>query len=648
MRNKFNKILSLTMITIICTQFISAPQNAQAADSGGIIGEIRLFAGNSAPKGWAFCDGQILEIRNNTALFSVLGTTYGGNGTITFALPNLNGRVAIGTGYGPGVTYKRTGDMGGVHNVILNAANLPTHNHGNQLLKFDVLESTAAVKVHSGMGMTPVPESGTVMASGMRNERVYSDDAAERVDMKKNSVQVSAASTFTLNTSSAGGGNGHNNMSPYLTMNYIICLQGIFPSRYEYGNPNYGAGDPNSYTGEIKMFAGNFEPNGWLFCDRRNLAISGNEDLFSLIGTTYGGDGTSYFNLPDLCGRAPLGAGQGAGLSNYVNGQTGGSEFVNLYKNQIPIHNHTLGQLTQKLHISGNMSVSNSKGSSALPEGNVPAVGLRNERIYTSAAPDAIMKEDSLSMSLSFSDASADLPSSFVGGSQPHENMMPYVVINYLINPKGAFPDPSDSSGMENYLGIVEMYAFNFAPKGRTLCNGQLLFINQNQALFNLLGTTYGGDGVMEFALPDIRGRMAIGEGNGFSLGSIGGEENHTLTWNEIPEHFHSFTKSTTITGSGTFSGTNASGNKATPLNSIFSRGYKNERIYSSIPNQIITGVIDISADIQITPIDSSGNPISGGAQLIYQGGGQAHDNMMPYTTITFAINTNGIYPSPD
>lgn len=642
MRNRFKKILSLIMITIICTQFMSVPPKAQAADFEGILGEIRLFAGTFAPKGWAFCDGQILEIRYNTALFSVLGTTYGGNGITTFALPNLNSRVPIGSGRVFDLTERELGDMGGVQNVILNSANLPSHNHGNQLLKFDVSESNATVKINSGRGMTQVPGTGTVMASGMRNERVYSDDAAaERVDMMENSVQVSVVNTFTLNTSSAGGGNGHNNMSPYLTMNYIICLQGSFPSREGYG-------DPYSYTGEIKMFAGNFAPNGWLFCDRSSLPISGNEDLFSLIGTTYGGDGMSYFNLPDLRGRAPLGLGQGPGLSNYITGQTGGTETAILYQNHIPMHSHTLSQHTQNLSLSGNMSVSDSKGSLALPEGNVPAVGLRSERIYTSAASDGSMKQDSLSMSLSFSDASASLQSSYVGGSQSHENMMPYTVINYIINPKGVFPSQTTSSGGDNFIGIVEMYAFNFAPKGRSLCDGELLSISSNSLLFNLLGTTYGGNGSSNFALPDTRGRMVIGKGNGFNLGSKGGEEMHTLTLSEMTEHVHSFTKSTTITGSGTLSGTNVSGNKTSPLNSVFSCGYKNERIYSPISNQTMTGVIDISADIQITPIDSSGKPISGGAQLTFNGGGQAHDNMMPYTAITFAITLQGVFPSQD
>lgn len=649
MRNRFKKILSLIMITIICTHFMSVPQKAQAADySKQILGEIRLFAGTFTPEGWAFCDGQILEISKNTALFSILGTTYGGNGIITFALPNLNGRVPIGYGYGPGLTNRELGVMGGVQNVILNSANLPSHNHGNQLLKFDVPESTATVKVYSGRGTTQVPGTGTVMASGMRNERVYSDAAAERVDMMENSVQVSAANTFTLNTSSAGGGNGHNNMSPYLTMNYIICLQGEFPSRFNYGDPGYGSGDENSYTGEIKMFAGNYAPKGWLPCNGSMLEIAKYEDLYSLIDTTYGGDGMSYFRLPDLSGRAPLGAGQGPGLSNYTAGQTGGLEKMTLFQNEISPHIHTLGQLTQNLHISGDMSVSDSKGSSALPEGNVPAVGLRSERIYTSAASDGSMNQDSLSMSLSFSDASANLQSSYVGESRPHENMMPYTAINYIINPKGASPYEGASSGVSNFIGAVEMYAFNFAPSGRALCNGELLSISYNQTLFNLLGTTYGGDGSITFNLPDTRGRMVIGKGNSFSLGSKGGEEKHTLTLDEMPEHVHRFTKSTTITGSGTFSGTNASGNKTSPLSSVFSRGYKNERIYSSISNKTMTGVIDISADIQITPIDSSGNPISGDAKLTLYGGGQAHDNMIPYTAITFAITLEDIDPSED
>ncbi|MDF2672255.1 MAG: phage tail protein, partial [Clostridiales bacterium] len=560
-RRIFKRILSLLMITIVCTQFIIVPEKAQAGISEGFIGEIRLFAGNFAPKGWAFCQGQLIPLSQNTALFSILGTTYGGDGKSTFALPDLQGRVPIGAGHGPGLSERFLGETGGVQEVTLIGTEVPSHKHGNQLLKFDLVGGFGTIKGYSGKGMTSVPGLNTVMAPGIRNEKVYSDDtAAASINMMANSAQVNTTGTMTAYTSPVGGGLPHNNMSPYLAMNYIICTQGTFPYR-----DGYGSGD--GYTGEIKMFAGNFEPSGWIFCNGRNLSIAENEMLFNLIGTTYGGDGQDYFNLPDLRGRAPIGMGQGLG-SNYILGQMGGTETETLTLSQIPSHNHTISQQTQNLHLSGNMSASGNTGDSALPEGNVLAVGARNERIYSTGF-NASMKEDSFSMNLSISDASADIGSSYYGGSQPHENMMPYAVINYVINPGGIYPSPTGSSQSDNYMGFIEMYAFNFAPGGKALCNGQALPINQNQALFSLLGTTYGGNGVTNFTLPNLRGRAALCEGNGFTLGQPGGEEAHTLTQSQMPNHVHAFSKDTTVTGMGTVSGTNASGNKTLPGNSV-------------------------------------------------------------------------------
>ena len=141
------------------------------------IGSIVLFAGNFAPRNWAFCNGQILNIAQNTALFSIVGTTYGGNGQTTFALPNLNGRVAIGAGNGPGLTPRSLGEMSGSEGVTLTAAQVPS-------------------------GLTPVT-----------------------VDLPQTSDTQQVAKV------AAGGNQPHSNMQPYTAMNYIICLYGIYPSR---------------------------------------------------------------------------------------------------------------------------------------------------------------------------------------------------------------------------------------------------------------------------------------------------------------------------------------------------------------------------------------------------------------------------------
>lgn len=165
------------------------------------------------------------------------------------------------------------------------------------------------------------------------------------------------------------------------------------------------------YVGEIRMFAGNFAPAGWMFCEGQLLPISENETLFNLIGTTYGGDGQSTFGLPDLRGRLPLHMGNG-----YILAESGGVETVTLTVNQIPAHSHGFG------------STDNNAGGSS-PAGSVFA---RN------AAVDAFTSDASVGLTPLRSSAISP-----TGGSQPHNNFAPYLCINFIISLFGIFPSPT-------------------------------------------------------------------------------------------------------------------------------------------------------------------------------------------------------------
>lgn len=167
------------------------------------------------------------------------------------------------------------------------------------------------------------------------------------------------------------------------------------------------------YVGELRMFGGNFAPAGWAFCDGSLLPISENETLFQLIGTTYGGDGQSTFALPDLRGRLPMHMGQGSGLSNHILAETGGVETVTLTVNQIPIHNHA------PLAVAGN-------GNQATPQNGVWAGAAAS--IYTSNPPSTPVN--------------ATL-GQFTGGSQPHDNLMPFLAVSFIISLFGIFPSPT-------------------------------------------------------------------------------------------------------------------------------------------------------------------------------------------------------------
>jgi microcystin-dependent protein len=169
------------------------------------VAEIRIFPFNFAPKGWAFCDGQILPLSQNTALFSLLGTTYGGDGRATFALPNIQGRVAIHQGQGPGLSLYDLGQARGSETETLLDSEMPAHNHGLR-----AASDPANLKI-------PTPLRSLARS---QNANAYKAPAGQPVvTMNVQSLSV------------AGGSLPHNNLMPYLTLNYCIALQGVFPPR---------------------------------------------------------------------------------------------------------------------------------------------------------------------------------------------------------------------------------------------------------------------------------------------------------------------------------------------------------------------------------------------------------------------------------
>lgn len=174
--------------------------------SDPFLAEIIMFGGNFAPRGWALCDGQLLPISQNQAVFSLLGTTYGGDGRTTFALPDLRGRAAIHPGTGPGLSPYRLGQRGGAETVNLTTAQIPSHTH------------SASVTLHANTGGGD-DNDPTARYPGEGANDFYAD--GQNVDMGAPSVAVG----------NTGGSQPHTNIEPYLCVNFIIALQGIFPSR---------------------------------------------------------------------------------------------------------------------------------------------------------------------------------------------------------------------------------------------------------------------------------------------------------------------------------------------------------------------------------------------------------------------------------
>ena len=171
------------------------------------IGQIMLFAGNFAVRGWALCDGQLLPINSNQALFSILGTTYGGDGETTFGLPDLRGRVPIHMGNGPGLSNRTLGSKSGAETHTLNVNQMPNHNH-NPVIRASTDEGTSASPTDLIIGKSGSGDPdfvGSTVNTALRSDSISSNNM--------------------------GGNQPHNNMQPFLTLNYQIALIGIFPSR---------------------------------------------------------------------------------------------------------------------------------------------------------------------------------------------------------------------------------------------------------------------------------------------------------------------------------------------------------------------------------------------------------------------------------
>jgi microcystin-dependent protein len=167
------------------------------------VAEIRIFPFNFAPRGWAFCDGQLLPLSQNTALFSLLGTTYGGNGKSNFALPDMQGNAPMHPGQGPGLSLHDLGETGGSETVSLLESEIPSHSHAFQASNSD--------------GISQGPQD-QLMAGGVGGVSMYASPGA-LTQLSDNALAP------------AGGDQPHNNMQPYLTLNFCIALQGVFPPR---------------------------------------------------------------------------------------------------------------------------------------------------------------------------------------------------------------------------------------------------------------------------------------------------------------------------------------------------------------------------------------------------------------------------------
>jgi microcystin-dependent protein len=345
----------------------------------------------------------------------------------------------------------------------------------------------------------------------------------------------------------------------------------------------------DSYLGEVRMVGFNFPPVGWALCDGRSLPIKGNERLYNLLGTTFGG-GVDSFNLPDLRSRIPLAAGQGKGLTARPLGETAGSETVTLGATQLPAHTHAL-------------TVSRGDDFATSPQGTLPGQS-KNIDLYRAAGnPTGPMNAAALSSA---------------GQGQPHPNLQPYLVLNCIMSLEGDYPtDPNVDSAADPFLGEIRPMATGQAPRDWAQCAGQFVAVSQNTALFSLFATTFGGNGQTTFGLPDLRGRVPMdwGQGPGLTdryIGEADGSEQVAILAEQMPPHTHAFSASV------------LPADKRTPdaANALARSGSGNA--YQS----------DAAGLVGMDP-----------GLLAPAGGGAAHTNVQPYFTLDYYVCLQGVFP---
>ena len=194
-----------------------------------MLATITAFGGSYSPRGWAFCDGSLKSVSEFSAVYSVVGTAYGGDGRTTFGLPDLRGRSGLGLGSGPGLTPRYLGTTGGYENVSLTTAQMPSHTHdmSGGSLQGDV---TATLKAYNGAGGTDNP-SGGALATPTGGTNVYARGGEATQNMSNSSIEVTNTLSLSGSIEPTGGSQMHTNMAPWTCLNYLIAMEGYYPSR---------------------------------------------------------------------------------------------------------------------------------------------------------------------------------------------------------------------------------------------------------------------------------------------------------------------------------------------------------------------------------------------------------------------------------
>jgi microcystin-dependent protein len=608
----------------------------------GFLGEIRVWPLSYAPQNWAMCDGSLLDSRTNSDLAALLGTTYGGDGTSTFGLPNLMGRTVVGVGQGPGLENVNIGEMGGDLYQTLTSSNMPVHNHAVTLGSLSLggqseIEFAPKASNQNGTSTNPVGNYPAKIAGDTDQwSSLMTGQMAGYAAEKTGAVQLTGTPTLD----NAGAGTPFTNLQACIGMNFIICTNGVFPS---------GA-NMTHYCGEILMSAQvtPIRVESWTACEGQQVVISDLVDLYTIIGNLYytGNEPNILFQIPDLRGRVPIGT-----LESQATGQSTGTAFLGISFDHMPAHSHVAqSNLTVEstIEFSATPKVSTLAGTSNSPKGNIAAVTSSENRYTDTSNAISQMANSQLNLEGGFS-ITCDLISANTGANVALSSYSPYLGLNTYMQTQGNYPSRTNASSNnpnnDLVCGEIRLFAGDFAPAGWEFCRGQLLTIETYTELFGLLYIRFGGDGTTTFGLPNLGTRMPQGFGGegGLAIGELGGTYTTSLTVENLPAHTHavsgSISVSDTLTAEVSTNCATVQGTVSTPEDNYFAPSSGSNAFQQDQLGARSGGATSV-------PYNSNQLDLTGSLSVANAGGGSDFSVVMPSLQINYIICLKGIYPS--
>ena len=498
------------------------------------VGTIVPYGGAAAPStDWMLCQGQSLLRTDYAALFTAIGTTYGSADGTHFTLPNLQGRTPIGAGTGTATdaTLKTLGSVGGTENHTLTVGQMPSHAH-------TVSDPGHAHSNTNGAFLNVSANVSTFLNT--TNNVGYAVFHAPNT-----------ATAFTgITTVANGGGASHPNMQPYLVTNYIIKVSARAPQGMLLATEA-------APVGTVVPYAGATAPTvDWLLCDGSSVLRTDYAELFTIIGTAYGSVDGTHFNLPDMRGRVPVGAGTGVGEGSSGTGKPTGTAFSARapgdWGGEV---NHTLlgTEAAQKSVTTNSENATHVHGPGTNYAADQGSVWGYITNVTYGAALIYLNSASSGSQS-----ANHQHTITAQNAALGHNTMQPYIVTNYIIRARSVTPQKYSLLGDLSPIGSVTAFAGATLPTDWLLCDGSSLLRTDYPELFTVIGTTWGSADATHFNLPDLRGRTLVGSGTGTGGGAAGtglptggsaltaralgqwlGEETHVLSIAEMPSHAH-------------------------------------------------------------------------------------------------------------